>query len=283
MDNELATVNEFPQTISQVGGNLAVEQSRATSEIMGQVMSAKRFPRDTFTAFNNIMKECERYSLAEKARYSFPRGGQTVSGPSIRLAEVIARQWGNMDCGIRELERTDGESVMQAYAWDLETNFKVTRNFTVLHIRDTKKGSHKLTDQRDIYELTANQGARRLRACILEAIPGDVAEAAEKKCLDTIKAGPKGITREDRIRKMVAAFAGVGVPKEAIEKRINHPFDAITDDEIVELIGIFNAIKDNIGKRTDYFDLGEVQTESAKDLTDKLTKKKEDRQPGEDD
>lgn len=266
--------NEFspPANISQVGGNLAVEQARASQEVMGAIFAAKRFPRDTFTSFNNIMKECERYQLAEKARYSFPRGNQTVSGPSIRLAEVIVRQWGNIDCGIRELEREDGKSVMQAYAWDLETNFRVTRNFTVEHIRDTKQGRRKLTDQRDIYELTASQGARRLRACMLEIVPGDVVEAAEEKIKETLKAGPKGITREDRVRKMVAAFDKLGVPKDAIEKRLTHAITSITDDEIVDLLGIFNSIKDNVAKRNDYFDLGEVQTDAAKDLTEKLKK-----------
>lgn len=275
--------NEFapPATISQVGGNLAVEQTRAAQEVMGAIISAKRFPRDPFTSFNNIMKECERYSLAEKARYSFPRGGQTVTGPSIRLAEVMARQWGNVDCGIRELDRSEGESVMQAYAWDLETNFRVTRNFTIEHIRDTKKGSYKLTDQRDIYELTANQGARRLRACILEIIPGDVTEAAEKKVAATIARGPQGVSREDRIRNMVAAFDKLGISKEMIEKRLTHAITAITDDEIVDLLGVFNSIKDNVAHRKDFFDLGETQSTSAKDLTEKLKAEKK-REPGQD-
>lgn len=273
MSQDIAVIgqgNEFQPLVVPQSGNVAVEQSRASQEVMGAIFAAKRFPRDSFTAFNNIIKECERYNLAEKASYSFPRGGKTVSGPSIRLAEAIARQWGNVDCGIRELERKDGESVMQAYAWDLETNFRVTRNFTVEHIRDTKAASYKITDQRDIYEMTANQGARRLRACILEIIPGDVVDAAEKKALDTLRIGPKGVTREDRIRLMVASFDKFGINKEVIEKRLLHPVTAITDDEIVDLIKIYNSIKDNVAKRNNFFDLGATQSTSAKDLTEQL-------------
>jgi hypothetical protein len=273
MEQETGVVvaNEFaPSNISQVAGNLAVEQAKSASEVFGAIMSAKRFPRDQFTAFNNILKECQRYSLAEVAIYSFPRGGKNVSGPSIRLAEVLARQWGNIDCGIREIERKDGESLMQAYSWDLETNYRVTRDFSVEHKRDTRQGSYKLQDQRDIYELTANQGARRLRACILGVIPGDVVEAAEKQIRSTIAKGPGNMTREDRIRNMVANFDKHGVPKEAVEKRIGHPVASLTDDELVELHGIYNSIKDNVGKRTDFFDLGEVQSDMAKTLTEKL-------------
>lgn len=273
MEQETGVVvtNEFaPTTISQVAGNLAVEQTKSASEVFGAIMSAKRFPRDQFTSFNNILKECQRYSLAEVAIYSFPRGGKNVSGPSIRLAEVLARQWGNIDCGIREIERKDGESLMQAYSWDLETNYRVTRDFSVEHKRDTRQGSYKLQDQRDIYEMTANQGARRLRACILGVIPGDVVEAAEKQIRSTIAKGPGNMTREDRIRNMVANFDKHGVPKEAVEKRIGHPVASLTDDELVELHGIYNSIKDNVGKRTDFFDLGEVQSETAMTLTEKL-------------
>lgn len=274
--NDLQVTNEFQPltTISQVGGNLAVESSRAAQEVMGAIFSAKRFPRDTFTAYNNILKECERYSLAEVSRYSFPRSGSTISGPSIRLAEVLARQWGNIDCGVRELERGEQESVMQAYAWDLETNYRVTKNFNVKHLRDKSGGSVKLTSERDIYEATANQGSRRLRACILAIIPGDVVDGAVKKIDETIKKGPRGVTKEDRIRAMIAAFDKLGVPKDAIERKYNHSIELLTDDEIVELQGIFNALKDNVAKRTEFFDLEEVQSESSKNLTDKLKAEK---------
>ena len=273
---EVALVeNEFlpPSTISQVGGGLAAEQSRASQEVMGAIFAAKRFPRDPFASFNNIMKECERYKLAEKARYSFPRGRDTVSGVTIRLAEVLARQWGNIDCGVRELERNGDVSIAQSYSWDLETNFKITKVFSVKHVRNTRTGSYTVTDERDIYELIANFGARRLRACILGIIPGDVVEAAEEKIFETLKRGPKGVTREDRVRKMVLSFDKLGVSKEAIEQRISHSISTVTDDEIVDLIGIFNSIKDNIAKRGDYFDIGDNQSEASKNLTDKLKQK----------
>lgn len=44
-----------------------------------------------------------------------------------------------------------------------------------------------LTDSRDIYEATANFGARRMRACILGVIPGDVVDMAVNECKETQK------------------------------------------------------------------------------------------------
>ncbi|BBP90994.1 hypothetical protein BsIDN1_46120 [Bacillus safensis] len=42
-----------------------------------------------------------------------------------------------------------------AYAWDLETNTRQTKIFTVKHERKAKGAITKLNDPRDIYELVA--------------------------------------------------------------------------------------------------------------------------------
>ena len=94
---------------------------------------AKKFPRDEYEAIEKIRRSCQRATLAEQAIYSYPRGGQNVSGPSVRLAESLAQNWGNIDYGIIELEQKDGKSEMMAYAWDLETNTRVTKIFGVEH------------------------------------------------------------------------------------------------------------------------------------------------------
>ena len=148
--------------------------NRQTQEVQGAIFMAKKFPRDEYEAIDKIRRSCQRATLAEQAIYSYPRGGQNVSGPSVRLAESLAQNWGNIDYGSIELEQKDGKSEMMAYAWDLETNTRVTKIFGVEHKRDTRNGSYALTDSRDIYEATANFGARRMRACILGVIPASV-------------------------------------------------------------------------------------------------------------
>ena len=64
--------------------------------------------------------------------YEFPRGNEKITGPSIRLAEAIAQNWGNIDFGFMELEQRNGASQVMAYAWDLETNSRQTKLFTPL-------------------------------------------------------------------------------------------------------------------------------------------------------
>ena len=87
-------------------GTVAIEASRAIAEAQGKLVIAKRFPRNEIQAFANMKKACQRTGLANKAFYSYPRGGETVSGPTIRLAEELARCWGNIDFASKSFRRT---------------------------------------------------------------------------------------------------------------------------------------------------------------------------------
>lgn len=249
-----------------------VERSRAVQEVQASLVIAQKFPRDLTSVISKITESCKRFTLAEKAFYKYPKGGTMVTGPSIRLAEVIAQNYKNLDFGIRELERRDGSSLAESYCWDLENNVKQTKIFEVAHIIDTKKGPKRLTDQRDIYELVANQGARRLRACILGIIPGDIVDAGVKQCHATIAKGG-GEPLIDRIRKMVMAFKELGISQEMIEEKLEHKIDLTTGEEIAELTGIFQSVKDKMAKRSDFFNFPKEQEENegkAAKLKEKL-------------
>lgn len=244
-------------------GMMDVAISRAAQEVQASMVVAKKFPRDEEKAFARIMKACQRRALAEDAVYSFPRGGQTVSGPSIRMAEVLAQNWGNIDFGIIELDQKDGQSTMMSYALDYETNTKSTKIFTVKHIREKRGGNVTLTDPRDIYEMTANQGARRLRACILAVIPGDIVDSAVKACDETLAKGGTGPII-DRIRAMLVKFEGIGVNKEMIEKRIGHKIDTMTESEVVIMGKIYKSITDNMASKDQYFESIPAGAQEAK-------------------
>lgn len=229
--------------------------SRQTQEVQAAMVIAKRFPRDQIAAYNKVMQACQRPSLAEKAMYEYPRGNEKVTGPSIRLAEAIAQNWGNIDFGIMELEQKNGESQVMAYAWDLETNTRQTKVFAVPHVRNTKKGSYALKDSRDIYELVANQGARRMRACILGVIPGDVVEDAVRQCNKTLE-GSNDKPIVDLVRDMAGYFQKeFGVTIEQIEKYIGWKSTSFTMKDIVKLKRVYNSLRDGMAKPTDFFEM----------------------------
>jgi hypothetical protein len=128
--------------------------------------------------------------------------------------------------------------------------------FRVRHWRDTKKGGYPLKDERDIYELTANMAQRRVRACILAVIPGDIVEAATQQCEVTMKT--KADTSPEAMAKMVEAFAGFGVTKDQIEKRIQRRLDAIQPAQVVALKKIYASLREGMSAPGDWFEHGDA-------------------------
>ena len=235
-------------------GGVAVQASRAATEVQAQVVMARQFPRDPLQATERILSECDIPELANVALYSYPRGGTQVEGPSIRLAEVLKRHWGNMMSGTIEVDRAGDTSSLLTYAWDLETNVMSRKEFKVKHVRDSNRGGkQQVTEERDIYEVAANAGARRERACILALIPGHVVNAAVARCKKTMqtKIGDVHAAAE----RMVAAFeAEFKVSKVQIEKRLHHRLDSISAAEIVSLGQIYNSLRDGYAGVEDYFE-----------------------------
>jgi hypothetical protein len=262
---------KYEVTKTNQGAVVATEQQRAIAEVQAAMMLARANPRDERKAMDRILMSCARPSLAEQAVYQYARGGTDISGPSIRLAEAIAQAWGNLQYGVRELSRDHENATVQAYAWDLETGTRREVTFQVPLIRSTKKGSYRLEDPRDIYETVANQGARRVRACILALIPGDVVDAAVEQCEATMKA--KADVSPESIRKMVEAFAAVGVTREQIELRIQRRLDSITPAQVVQLKKIYASLRDGMSNVSDWFDVQQAsapQEQEKKSLASKI-------------
>ena len=250
LENAPVSTKPNPSTVMEI---LSVQ--REISEIQAMVMLAKRFPRNQIEATERILIECQRPGLAEVALYTYAREGTDITGPSIRLAETIARNWGNLESGVKELSQQNGQSEMISYCWDLENNTRQSKTFTVKHERYTKKGSYAVSDPRDVYEISANFAARRLRAVILANIPGDVIDAAVNECESTLKA--KADLSPEGLKRMVSAFEVQGVNKEQIEKRIQRRLESITAGQVVGLKKILNSLKDSMSQVSDWFEVAE--------------------------
>lgn len=259
---------------------IAVEQSKAVQTVQASLVIAKRFPRDEVRAQEKIMNACMRPGLAEVATFTYARGGTNITGASIRLAEALAQYWGNIEFGWRELDRKPGESTVQAYCWDKETNVQREQTFAVKHVRDTRGGGKALTDERDIYENNANMAARRMRACILAMIPGDVVEDALVQCEKTM--ATKVELTPERIKNMLDLFSGFGVNKGMLEDRLQRKIDAITPAQFISLGKIANSLKDGMSEAKDWFNMDLVPKEdekkpSKKEATTKEQNSKEDK------
>ena len=269
MGNQVSRVeNPFPASSPgqpTMGASALAVGQREVAEVQAALTVAKAYPRNQQQAIERILDSCSRPGLAEVSVYQYARGGSSISGPSIRLAEELARSWGNIASGIIELTRGNGSSECLAYCWDMETNYRDEKRFHVKHWRDTKGGGYALTDERDIYELIANQGSRRKRACILSVIPGDVQESAVRQCELTLRANIE-ITAE-LITKTLAGFEPLGITKSMIEKKIQRRFDveSVGPGHILTLRKIFASLKDGMSSPDEWFETVEAEAKAAKD------------------
>lgn len=234
----------------QVAGNAAA----ALQEIQATVMVAKRFPRNTDKAFGRLMQACARKTMATSATYSFPRGGSTVSGPSVNLARVAAQCWENVRWGL-DILRDDPDSVhIRGWAWDVETNVKVAADDSFRKVVQRKpKGGGKAVDvrpdERDLRELINRRGAILVRNCLLQIIPKDLIEDAMGVCKQTIKDGIKDPKGERK--RLILGFQSFGVTVDMLAGYLGTA--DWTTDELVTMTEILNALQDGQAKVSDFF------------------------------
>lgn len=261
--NSALVQNPFGSSLEQKSPNYSSTQaaSHELAEMQAQIYLAKQFPRNQMESTERILTACQRPGLANVAVYSYAKGGSDICGPSIRLAEEIARNWGNVECGWNEVERESDRSKVRAFAWDKETNVLKSLIFYVPHYRSSKRGTMRITDERDIYEHLANCASRRLRNCILALIPGDVVDAAVEQCQRTMATHID--LSKDSIKKLVDAFAPLGVSKTKIEKRIQRRIESITPAQFVRMREIYTSIKDGMSSAEDWFEQESVEQENA--------------------
>jgi hypothetical protein len=227
------------------------EQSRNFAEIQAALSIAAARPRNEAQAMERIKVACQRKGLAEKAEYCYKRGSTEVIGPTIDMLEVVANCWGNIQFGFREVAQRNGESEVESFAWDLETNTKRVVTFTVPHKRHTSSGAYDLVDPRDIYEMVANNAARRTRACLEAIIPPDVVEDAVNEARRTLKATAE-VTPES-LQALLDAFMPLDVDKEMIETRLGRKLDSMQPAQLVSMRRIYKSIKDGMSTVEEWF------------------------------
>jgi hypothetical protein len=120
-------VQEGDYTIQEVATNASILATIVGAEIDSQIATAKNFPRSLAvflkraTSLATISQE-----VAESCEYGLPRGGKIITGPSVRLAEIIFSSYGNLRAGARVVMNNGRHITAQGVCHDLETNVAIT-------------------------------------------------------------------------------------------------------------------------------------------------------------
>ena len=248
--------------IAQYGqaGEMALVQ-REDTEIKAAMVLARQFPRNVSTAFQRVMMSVARPTFAKVAFYRFPRGKNTITGPSIGLMREAARCWGNVRQGVRLVAIDSNQVHLRAFAHDMETNTysEVEDRFEkLIQRKDKYSGETRWVepDERDLRELVSKRGAIALRGALSNVLPKDMIDEALATAIATeAKAGESDLTndRERSIKGTLLAFAKIGVTGDDLEAYLKHPMQQLTGEELADLRAVYRSISEGEMRIADVF------------------------------
>lgn len=240
--NEIVTTAEagLPARYDE-SGQMSLAVSLARSEVDQQIATARALPRSIQRAVSQIMTLATLDDeSAEECVYALPRGGKPIKGPSVRLAEIIASQWGNCRVGARvvHVDRIEKYVEAEGVFHDLETNTATTAR---VRRRISDKKGFLLTE--DMIVVTGNAACSiAKRNAILGAVPKAVWRKAYSAVESVIAGDVK--TLAERRDKAMKAFAAFGVKPEQVFEAIDVAgVDDITLEHMTTLLGMHSALK----------------------------------------
>lgn len=244
MSNEMIT--EDGVVIEQMHGlpatiDNAMAGALAKAELDIQIVTARQYPRSVKRALDNILSLATLdEETATECIYALKRGGKPIRGPSIRLAEVIASQWGNCrdTAMVVSIDRVNKLITAEGAFLDLETN-RGTKASVQRRISD-KYG--KLYND-DMIAVTGNAACSIARRnAILAGVPKGVWRRAQEACEQIIRGDAS--TMVERRDKAIKALAHFNLAPEQIFKLMDvGGLEDIGLDDIATLRVIYTSLK----------------------------------------
>ena len=231
----------------------------AKAQIQCAYMMALQCPRSYFAAEQAVVKACENPLFAEKVEYKLPRGGTTISGPTIRLAELIRREWRNIFTTERVMHDDERQMIVQVTAMDLETNSIETAEVVIpktVERRYVKDGQEIISERENslgkkVYTVRATDSdvdmmrkamiSKALRNAIFRLVPAELVQIAIATARQTIQTADAKDPKE-AIRRLIFCFEEQGVSIDKIEKEIGHTLEKANTADVKKLRGLYKQM-----------------------------------------
>jgi hypothetical protein len=264
---------------SNTGVEIIEAQQRAEYDI--QITTAKRYPRDLTRVKNNCIAIVSMdKSIAESCRYALPRGGKTISGPSVHMARIIAQQYGNIRVDSRVKQISDKQIISESVCFDLETNYacKVEVHRSIMQNEygsDGKRTGKMVRMNDDMITVTGNaSNSIAFRNAVFNVIPKGITDLVYKSAL-TMMTGD--LTDEQKIitarTKALQFFKDTyNIDEEKLLKVMGlNSVNQIKAEQIADLRGMIQSLKDGDSTVDQMFDLSIKKdvSDKKKDLKDK--------------
>ena len=164
-----------------------IEMQRASAQVFGALQMAWSNPRSEEKCVERIEKLCSNVHFAGDALYKVPvGGGASAEGLKVQTIKELTRIWGNMDAGFIDHGSYGSETQMEAYAFDLESNYRFTERFTVSHKYKTGDALVEQKDPARIAVMCKARASKEVRNCLQSVLPDWLVDHVKKLCKQTI-------------------------------------------------------------------------------------------------
>lgn len=206
-----------------------------------QIATARKYPRGSVGRIAEDIAAMVTYSeeAAEECVYAVPRGGKSITGPSVRFAEAVASCWGNSEHGAKIVGVDDQFVTAQAAYRDLERNIRV-----VIEVKRPIVDSQGNRYKADMIGVTSNAAMSiALRNAILKGVPKAAWGPAFAKAFAMISGTFESL--EKRRTAALDAFKKLGVEQDLVLQIVNaKKVSDIQPEDMIVLRGTLQAIKD---------------------------------------
>lgn len=260
----LATTESFGEShhnfVVETASTMMAAQGKAMVE--ARYVMAMRNPRNWDQVRLDILNECRRPSFANnKSVYYVKPIGNGVEGLGIRFVESALRHMRNVLTEPILIFEDDAKETHRVTVTDLEANItysmdvKVSKtverskpmddgSYISMRLNSYKRAVYTVPAQDD--DLLNKRGAlisKAVRTLGLRVIPGDIQDEA----IEIIKAVRLDDAARDPAaerKKIVDAFGALGVKATDLVEYLGHDLDQCSPAELVNLRGIYGAIRD---------------------------------------
>lgn len=267
--------------LAERGETATAAQSQAmTAMIQSRFVLAAKRPRVIDDVRVALLNECRRPRFADTARYSVPRGGKKIEGPSIRFVETATRLMGNLCPTTTTIYDDDEKRIVRCEVLDLETNTSWAKDITVTKVVERKnaKGYRIIGTRTNGYneevfiveatddDFAVKEGAaisKTQRTLALRLIPADIVEEAMDQCIATQRNEDAKDPTEAR-KKLVEYFSGLGVKAaDLVDYFGGRQLDSLTPVEFAELRAIGGTLRDRQASWRDILDASPHRTDAS--------------------
>jgi hypothetical protein len=266
------------QTSSETA--MAGVAAREEAKIKAMYVMAERHLRSWDTVRVRLLEHCGRTGFAEIARYKKPTGKKKVNGKwidtyaeglSVRFAEIARQEMGNTWCSSNITYEDDLIRIVEDGVVDLERNNNDSRSISIAKAVE-KRGKKRDDDTwdppegREVIgnprinsygdpvwlvkatddEIRARQNSEISKAQrdeSLRLIPKDIRDDCEARIL-AVLADPKKNDPTAARKKVIDAFAGLGVLPDELVTYAGCPLEKMAPHQLDELRGLWSAINE---------------------------------------